>query len=115
MDNRIELKMRCWIDIDGKKFFGPGRVQLLHMINEHGSLSKAAKEMGMSYRKAWAMVDDLNERGKTPFVILHKGGVSGGGAELTIEAAQLLQTYSELMHDLEQAIASKQEKILGLI
>ncbi|GLU44579.1 winged helix-turn-helix domain-containing protein [Allomuricauda sp. NBRC 101325] len=115
MDSKKELKMRCWIDIDGKKFFGPGRVQLLQMINEHGSLSKAAKEMGMSYRKAWAMVDDLNARGKTPFVILHKGGVSGGGAELTPEAQQLLQAYSELTKELEQAIASKQEKILGLI
>ncbi|SDQ71230.1 winged helix-turn-helix domain-containing protein [Flagellimonas zhangzhouensis] len=115
MEENKELKMRCWIDIDGKKFFGPGRVQLLQMINEHGSLSKAAKEMKMSYRKAWAMVDDLNARGKTPFVTLHKGGVSGGGAELTPEAQQLLQAYSELTKDLEQAIASNHEKILGLI
>ena len=78
METKKELRNRCWIDIDGKKFFGPGRAQLLVMIDKNGSLSKAAKEMGMSYRKAWSMVEDMNQRGQQPYVELHKGGTQGG-------------------------------------
>ena len=55
-----QLRVRCWIDIDGERFFGPGRAELLELIHETGSISKAAKAMGMSYKKAWAMVDGLN-------------------------------------------------------
>ena len=74
-----QLRVRCWIDIDGERFFGPGRAELLQLIQETGSISKAAKSMGMSYKKAWEMVEGLNANGRKPYVIAHKGGRKGWG------------------------------------
>ncbi|MER3319104.1 MAG: winged helix-turn-helix domain-containing protein [Allomuricauda sp.] len=110
-----ELKIRCWIDIDGKKFFGTGRAQLLMMIEKNGSLSKAAKEMGMSYRKAWAMVEDMNQRGQEPYVELHKGGTKGGGAELTEIGKKVLTTFQKMNDKISETVQQHTDELLGLI
>lgn len=91
-----QLRVRCWIDIDGERFFGPGRAELLQLIHETGSISKAAKSMGMSYKKAWAMVDGLNANAKKPYVIAHKGGQQGGGTQVTEAGMQMLLAYQKL-------------------
>ncbi|MBO0329698.1 winged helix-turn-helix domain-containing protein [[Muricauda] lutisoli] len=115
MESKKELRTRCWIDIDGKKFFGPGRAQLLLMIEKNGSLSKAAKEMGMSYRKAWAMVEDMNQRGQKPYVELHKGGTKGGGAELTETGKKVLSTFQKMNDNINETLEQHKDEILGLI
>jgi len=115
MEANKELKLRCWIDIDGKKFFGPGRAQLLMMIDKNGSLSKAAKEMGMSYRKAWSMVEDMNLRGQRPYVELHKGGAQGGGAELTEAGKKVLSTFIQMNTKINETLAQHKYEILDLI
>lgn len=115
MENKKELKTRCWIDIDGKKFFGPGRAQLLMMIDKNGSLSKAAKEMGMSYRKAWSMVEDMNQRGQQPYVELHKGGTKGGGAELTETGQKVLSTFLTMNVKITATVQQHTDEMLGLI
>lgn len=115
MESKKELRTRCWIDIDGKKFFGPGRAQLLLMIEKNGSLSKAAKEMGMSYRKAWAMVEDMNQRGQKPYVELHKGGTKGGGAELTETGKKVLITFQKMNDDINETLEQHKDEMLGLI
>src|SRR5579862_646796 len=78
-----EIRIRCWIDIKGAKHFGPGPAELLAGIDESGSISEAAKQMGMSYKKAWKIVSRLNENGQKPYVEVRKGGQKGGGTELT--------------------------------
>jgi len=102
-----ELRIRCWITLDQDKFFGPGRVELLERIQSEGSLSKAARQMGMSYKKAWDMVNDLNSRGSEPFVRLKKGGDKGGGAEITPHAELLIGRFKALSEKLEKI--SKEE------
>src|SRR6188508_1607047 len=92
-----QIRIRCWIDIDGVRFFGPGRLELLSLIDESGSIVKAAKAMGMSYKKAWDMVDDMNTRGKKPLVVARKGGDKGGGTELTDTGRKMIATYGKLM------------------
>lgn len=109
-----ELRYRCWIDIDGERFFGPGRAELLQLIHETGSISKAAKSMGMSYKKAWAMVDGLNTHGQKPYVIAHKGGKQGGGTEVTKAGLEMLAAYQKLNGKLH-AIVEKHIDILKLI
>lgn len=109
-----QLKIRCWIDVEGERFFGPGRAELLQHIHETGSISKAAKVMGMSYKKAWAMVDVLNSYGKKPYVIAHKGGQKGGGAEVTKTGLEMLGAYQKLNSKL-YAIIDKNRAILTLI
>lgn len=104
-----ELRYRCWIDIDGKKFFGPGPAQLLELIDQEGSIAKAAKKMGMSYKKAWDLISDLNARGAHLYVISHKGGEKGGGAELTKHGRILLEKYRELLIKMDSLISSESD------
>src|SRR5690606_34029710 len=109
-----KIRLRCWIEIDGKKFFGPGPEELLGLIEEEGSIAKAAKKMGMSYKKAWDLIDYLNTRGKDPFVISKKGGSKGGGAELTAIGKEVVSEYRKLKTKLE-AVLEKETEILKLI
>jgi molybdate transport system regulatory protein len=98
------IRVRCWIDIDGVKFFGPGRAELLELIEESGSIAQAAKEMGMSYKKAWAMVDEMNSRGKKPYVVRYKGGENGGGAELTETGKKAVTAYQKFMSKINNLV-----------
>jgi molybdate transport system regulatory protein len=109
-----QLRVRCWIDVDGERFFGPGRAELLQRIHETGSISKAAKSMGMSYKKAWAMVDGLNTQGQKPYVMAHKGGKRGGGAEVTTSGLKMLAAYQKLSNKV-YSIVEKNMNILNLI
>lgn len=109
-----EIRLRCWIAIRGEKFFGPGPARLLGLIQEEGSIAKAAKRMGMSYKKAWDIIDDLNSRGRKPFVISRKGGEKGGGAELTKTGLEVLLKYGRLVKKLDAVIKTETE-ILKLI
>jgi molybdate transport system regulatory protein len=109
-----QLRVRCWIDVDGERFFGPGRAELLQLIRETGSISKAAKSMGMSYKKAWAMVDGLNSVSKKPYVIAHNGGQKGGGAEVTEDGIKILLAYQKL-NDKVSAIVKNHADILELV
>ena len=85
-----------WIECDGARFFGLGRVELLEKIEETGSINKAAKQMGMSYKKAWEMIKALNLQASKPFVITQTGGEKGGGSNITTEAKQLIAYHSQL-------------------
>ena len=109
-----EIRFRCWIDIDGTKFFGPGPAELLELIGEEGSIAKAAKKMGMSYKKAWDIIDELNTRSKKPFVISRKGGESGGGAELTETGKKVVASYRALTAKLS-AVVEREAELLKLV
>ncbi len=109
-----EIRVRCWIDIDGERFFGPGRAELLQLIGETGSIAKAAKSMGMSYKKAWDMVNEMNNRGNKPYVVSHKGGQNGGGAEVTEAGKKIISAYKQLDEQLN-AIVVKHKDILKLV
>lgn len=108
------LRVRCWIELDGKKFFGPGPVELLQRVGKTGSIAKAAKAMGMSYKKAWKMVDKLNAKGQKPYVLSRKGGEKGGGAELTPSAKKVLAAYDKLSKQLD-TLVKKHQQILKLV
>lgn len=109
-----EIRIRCWVDINGVRFFGPGRAELLQLIEESGSISKAAKEMGMSYKKAWNMVDEMNSRGQKPYVTLQAGGQKGGGAELTEAGKKVVIAYNKLMSKIN-ALVNKETELLKYI
>jgi len=71
------------IDFDGGRAVGPGKIKLMEFIDKHGSISEAGRQMGMSYRRAWLLVDSLNRCFRTPVVASQHGGQQGGGASLT--------------------------------
>ena len=114
MGKDIKIRVRHWVYVDDIKFFGPGRVELLEHIDETGSIVKASKAMGMSYKKAWAMVDAMNTYGQQPYVITHKGGQQGGGAELTETGKKVIEAYKRLTDKL-LAVVEEEHELMALI
>lgn len=104
---------RIWIDGPEGTFIGYGRVVLLERIQEHGSITKAAKSMEMSYRRAWDLVDSMNRQAKKPFVELATGGKGGGGARVTEEGKKAIRLFWRFYDDL-QAFLKREEIQLRL-
>ena len=103
----MNVKLRLWIEKDDKPVFGDGRCELLALIDKTGSMNKAAKELKMSYRKAWGDVKLMEERLGTKLVETKSGGKGGGGANLTREAYELLGKYDEFRKDIDRVINEK--------
>jgi molybdate transport system regulatory protein len=93
---KYKIKSRIWIEADGKTLLGEGRVSLLKAIDETGSLSKAAKSLGMSYKKAWSLIDVVNSRAKKPVITSSIGGKGGGGTELTAYGRSLIKSFETI-------------------
>jgi len=93
----VQIRNRIWIEIDGAKWMGKGHVQLLTAIEKTGSLSGASRETGISYRKTWRLINQINELAKHEVVHLQKGGVGGGGAVVTPYGKKLLGFFKDLM------------------
>jgi len=102
-----------WMEFEGERFFGPGRVELLKLVDETGSLNKAAKQMGMSYKKAWEMVTALNTQAARPLVILHTGGKKGGGSSITHEAKELIAYHSQLRARFKAFLERESKRMLA--
>src|SRR6516164_2099375 len=86
-------KLTMRIDFDAGRAVGPGKIRLLEMIDMHGSISEAGRQMGMSYRRAWLLVDSLNRCFRAPVVTSQAGGQHGGGASLTEFGHAVVQHY----------------------
>ena len=92
----IEINNRIWIEKDGFAFLGLGRVNLLESIAEKGSINKAAKSMGMSYKRAWQLVNAMNTMSDEPLVERLTGGSGGGGTHLTSRGEQIISEYHRI-------------------
>ncbi len=88
-----EIGFKLRLELPGKRPLGPGKAQLIALIETHGSISAACQSMGMSYRRAWMLVDELNTMFAEPVVAKQAGGKSGGGASLTEFGQELLARY----------------------
>lgn len=77
------LRLTLRIDLANGARLGPGKAQLLALIVEHGSIRAAGAAMGMSYRRAWLLADEINRMFREPSIFTRHGGKSGGGAGLT--------------------------------
>jgi molybdate transport system regulatory protein len=104
-----EIRVKCWVAIDDVKYFGPGPAELFELIEASGSISKAAKTMGMSYKKAWDIIEKTNARGKGPYVLAHKGGKDGGGATLTPTGKKVLASFRRLNEKIQTVVARETE------
>jgi molybdate transport system regulatory protein len=94
--NKDIIKGSVWIEHDGVKYFGPGPYELLRKIDETGSIHEAAKRMGLSYRKAWIIINRMNQVTGKAMVITRTGGTQGGGSEVSPEAKKLMTRYHEV-------------------
>lgn len=102
---------KLWVEKDGKRFFGPGPVELLEHIEQTGSINQAAKKMNMSYKKAWEIVNNLNTMTAQPLVITVTGGEKGGGSTISEEARQMLAYYHGLRERFEAFLEKEAQKL----
>lgn len=96
MKKLFDIDGNIWINKDNRGFIGKGRVELLLNIQIYGSISKAAKQMKMSYKAAWDSVDIMNKLSNKPLVTKVTGGVGGGGTVITAYAKELIRAYEEV-------------------
>ena len=90
---KTRVQFRLCIQRDEDIAIGPGKVALLEAIAETGSISAAARELGMSYRRAWLLIDQLNQALQQPAVLTATGGAHGGGASLTPVGEEVVRRY----------------------
>jgi len=88
--------IRFRIDFGEHANIGPGKVELLEGIKSHGSVSQAARSMGISYRKAWLLLDSVNKSFSLPATVNSVGGPGGGGAQLTPFGVLLIERYRDV-------------------
>ena len=86
---------------------GPGKVKLLELIEARGSISAAARDMGMSYRRAWLLVEESNRLFATPLVESAAGGPGGGGARLTELGRKAIAVYRDVEKDMAALVNDK--------
>lgn len=96
--SEIHIRSKLWIEVDGEPVFGRGRRFLLEAIDRCGSINQAAKEINISYRRAWSYIKSMEVRLGIKLVERKSGGKNGGGAALTGEARDFLIRY-ELMEE----------------
>lgn len=100
------LRLRIRIVWEGALILGPGRAELLALIRSTGSIAAAGREMGMSYKRAWVLVEAMNTGFAQPLVEAAKGGPGGGGARLTALGQEVLAAYQELEASCQKAAAA---------
>ncbi|MFN3586767.1 MAG: winged helix-turn-helix domain-containing protein [Moraxellaceae bacterium] len=101
----IQLRLQARLYRDDEIALGPGKADLLAAIADTGSISGAARRMGMSYRRAWLLVDTMNRCFRRPLVETAAGGAQGGGALLTPEGETMLAHYRALQAELDAVAA----------
>lgn len=94
---------------------GPGKAELLERIAETGSISAAARRMGMSYRRAWLLVETMNQCFRRPLVETAKGGAGGGGARVSDLGLEVLARYRRMEQLAAEAAAEELGALLDLL
>jgi molybdate transport system regulatory protein len=97
------------VDFDNATRLGPGKIRLLELIGERGSISAAGRSMGMSYRRAWLLVDSLNRCFKEPVVLTQLGGSGGGGAALSGFGQMVVDNYRAIEDEAAAVVARRLE------
>jgi molybdate transport system regulatory protein len=84
------------VDFSGADSVGPGKIRLLELLKETGSIAAAGRAMNMSYRRAWLLIDALNRSFRQPVAATKLGGNGGGGAQLTLFGEELATSYRDM-------------------
>lgn len=106
----MEPCAKVWIERDGKLMLSDYRVRLLRLIEESGSLADAAKAMGLSYRRAWGKVKEIERNLGVKLLESAAGGSGGGGSRLTDEARALVERYERFRADTDSALRESFER-----
>lgn len=107
--SKVRLTVR--IDFDAENAIGPGKIALLEKMRDAGSLSQAARDLGMSYRRAWQLLNSLNQTFREPLVLTSIGGAGGGGTKLTELGESIVSSYRRL----EKEMNARAQKYFGSV
>jgi molybdate transport system regulatory protein len=102
--NGLDIRSKIWIEVNGEPVFGRGRRFLLEAIDTHGSINRAARDLDISFRKAWAHIKAMEERLGVKLVDRQVGGKNGGGAMLTADARTFLKKYEALEKGIQEIV-----------
>ena len=106
----MKIKSKIWIESEEGILLGEGRVKLLKMIEETGSLNKASKSLKISYQKAWRMIDEMNTFPTHPIIKTQIGGSKGGETSLTDYGKSLILIYDTINKDCWKFLDEQLEK-----
>ena len=95
----MNIKSKIWIEKEGKPILGVGRLNLLKAVDREGSISKAAKMMNISFRRAWSALESAEKNIGIKLLERRKGGVGGGSSCLTPQAKMLISKFDKLIDD----------------
>jgi molybdate transport system regulatory protein len=107
----VEVSGDIWLRKADEVYLGSNRIGLLEQIDEHGSITKAARAAGISYKTAWEAVNALNNLSDRPLVRRTAGGRGGGGTLLTDEGKEVIRRYRILQREHQRFVAGLSEKI----
>jgi molybdate transport system regulatory protein len=112
MSNFPFLQLR--VKLTSGTLLGPGKADLLQGVGETGSIAAAGRRMGMSYKRAWYLIDTMNAHFREPLVTATKGGKAGGGAQLTATGRNILECYRRIEAKARRATAKDIEALVTL-
>ncbi|MGK2907011.1 MAG: winged helix-turn-helix domain-containing protein [Desulfuromonadales bacterium] len=98
----FRVRSKTWLEVNGKPFLGDGRLRLLLAVQRNGSINAAARDLGISYRKAWAQLQALEEISPMPLLERRTGGRGGGETRLTAQAVELIERFDMLRQQVNQ-------------
>lgn len=104
---QFRLRVKCGDEVA----IGPGKIAILEAIAETGSISAAGRKLGMSYRRAWLLVDQMNQYFKEPVVQAATGGAQGGGTSLTATGLEVINLYRSIEQQAQEHSSSLVEKL----
>lgn len=111
MRGNVKFRFKIWSEVDGKPLLGSGRHRLLSALRRTGSINAAAAEVGISYRRAWAQIREMERLLGYPLIVPQRGGKAGGGTMLTPEALKLMDEYERLSRTVEKALSRSGAKV----
>ncbi len=110
----VDARFRLRITRGDEIVVGPGKVDLLEAVAREGSITAAAKALGMSYRRAWLLVDTMNRNFRSPVVAAGAGGAQGGGAALTPLGVEVVERYRRIEVTAEKVTAEDLRRLKAL-
>lgn len=114
-DNELQEKSisfggRFWIDRNSQIFLGPGRIELLEQIDSGNSIAEAARQLGMGYKTAWDMLNEMNSLADEPLVISTKGGRRGGGTVITEHGKKMITAFRQIEGEYQTMLMALEQR-----
>lgn len=108
-------RLQVRIFFEAGVMLGPGKARLLELIRDTGSISAAGREMGMSYKRAWMLVEEMNAAFREPLVESSRGGSGGGGARVTETGLTVLGLYRSVEDSAARAVEAQVDGLRALL